>query len=165
MFHLILGGTTRRARFSEDRAHRYMLEIEWGEGDGRCNFLMLNPSTADEVANDPTVERCERRARAWGYRSLIVTNLFAWRSTDPRGMLTAADPVGPENDAAILSAAEGSELVVCAWGNHGKHLGRAATVRGLIGHLSPKCLRVAKTGEPCHPLYLPYELEPIPYGW
>lgn len=166
MFHLIFGGSTRTARFSPDRAYRYSLEIEWGEGDGAVNFLMLNPSTADELVNDPTVERCERRARLWGYRRLIVTNLFAFRATDPRDMKAAADPVGPENDAAIVAAAKYSDLVIAAWGNHGFHLGRAGTVRALLDsqRVRLKCLRMAKTGEPCHPLYLPYELEPIDYG-
>lgn len=127
---------------------------------------MLNPSTADEVANDPTVERCERRARMWGYRRLIVTNLFAFRATDPRDMKAAIDPVGAENDAAILAAAEVSDLVLCAWGTHGNHLRRADRVRALLDsqRVRLKCLRMAKGGAPCHPLYLPYELEPIDYG-
>lgn len=156
--------TGRMAEFSADRKYRYKLEIRWDDGPA-CNFLMLNPSTADEVVNDPTVERCERRARAWGFGAVVITNLFAYRATDPRDMREQADPVGAHNDAAILSAAQSSDLLVCAWGNHGIHLGRAAAVRGLIGHLSPKCLRVSNSGEPCHPLYLPYSLEPIPYGW
>ena len=164
MLQLIFGGSARRAEFSADRRYRYSLEIEWGDGSGTCNFLMLNPSTADELANDPTVERCERRARMWGYRRLIVTNLFAFRATDPREMRAAIDPVGPDNDAAILAAAMVSDLVIAAWGNHGMHLRRAETVRLMLGPLGLKCLRVAKTGEPCHPLYLPYELEPIEYG-
>lgn len=164
MLQLIFGGSTRRAEFSADRRYRYSLEIEWGEGSGTCNFLMLNPSTADELANDPTVERCERRARMWGFRRLIVTNLFAFRATDPRNMkVVGSASVGPDNDAAILAAALVSDLVIAAWGNHGMHLRRAETVRSLLGSMSLKCLRVAKTGEPCHPLYLPYELEPIDY--
>lgn len=161
MFHLIFGGSTRRARFSEDRVYRYTLEIEWGEGSGTCNFLMLNPSTADEVRNDPTVERCERRARDWGYRRLIVTNIFAFRATDPRDMKAEADPVGPENDAAILAAAQASDLVIAAWGNHGTHLRRAEAVRKLLSPMSIKCLRVSKGGQPGHPLYVSYDVEPV----
>lgn len=166
MFHLIFGGSTRRARFSEDRVFRYKLEIEFGAGDGTVNFIMLNPSTADEYKNDPTVERCERRAREWGYRRLIVTNLFAFRATDPREMKAAADPVGRENDAAIVAAAKESDLVIAAWGNHGFHLGRADVVRAALcsQRVRLKCLRVSKSGHPAHPLYLPYELEPIDYG-
>lgn len=156
--------TGRIARFSPCRKYRYTLEIRWDEGP-ICNFLMLNPSTADEVANDPTVERCERRAGAWGYGALIVTNLFAYRATDPRDMMAQGDPIGPDNDEAIVSAASRSDLVICAWGNHGSYRGRADAVRRLLGGtITPiKCLRVSKTGEPCHPLYLPYELQPIPY--
>jgi len=156
----------RAARFSGDRVYRYTLDIEFDSGIGVLNFIMLNPSTADEFKNDPTVERCERRARAWGYRWLTVTNLFAFRSTDPRAMKAAVDPVGPENDAAILDAARTSDLVIAAWGNHGIHRGRAGTVCQSLRsqHVRLRCLRVASTGQPCHPLYLPYELEPIDYG-
>lgn len=166
MFHLNFGGSMRRARFSEDRVFRYELEIEFGAGDGTVNFIMLNPSTADEFKNDPTVERCERRAREWGYRRLIVTNLFAFRATDPRAMKAAVDPVGPGNDAAILAAAKESDLVIAAWGNHGSHLGRADVVRAALRsqRVRLKCLRVSKSGHPAHPLYLPYELEPIDYA-
>ena len=93
------------ARFSVDRRYRYALWRVWDRSRGVCNFLLLNPSIADEVTNDPTSERCERRARRWGFGGLIVTNLFALCATDPAGLRRVADPIGPENDAAILEAA------------------------------------------------------------
>src|SRR6185369_13157680 len=93
---------------------------------------MLNPSTADEVKLDPSCTRARRYAEAWGYGALIVTNVFGWRSTDPEKMKTEKDPVGPGNDAAILRAAKESEIVVCAWGNHGAFLGRSSRVRELL---------------------------------
>jgi Protein of unknown function (DUF1643) len=79
----------------------------WDRGRGACNFLLLNPSTADEATNDPTSVRCERRARRWGFGGLIVTNLFAPCATDPAGLRRVADPIGPENDAVILETAQG----------------------------------------------------------
>src|SRR3954469_17706712 len=90
------------ARFSADGLYRYALWRVWDADRGLCNFLMLNPSTADETVNDPTVARCARRARSWGYGGLVVTNLFAFRATDPSGLRAAPDPVGPEDDAAIV---------------------------------------------------------------
>jgi hypothetical protein len=125
---------------------------------------MLNPSTADETADDPTVARCTRRARLWGYGGLIVTNLFAYRATDPAGLRSAPDPVGPEGDTAIVAAARDAALVVCAWGNHGAYRGRATAVLALLDGLgvSPHHLALTRRGEPAHPLYLRYGLAPVP---
>jgi hypothetical protein len=98
----------------------------------RALFIMLNPSTATEVQNDPTVERCERRARALGFGAFRVLNIFAWRATDPRDMRAAADPVGPQNDATILDSLAWANSVICAWGTHGAHLGRGPEVEALL---------------------------------
>lgn len=124
-------------------------------------FLMLNPSTADESKNDPTVERCERWARSWGYGGLLVCNLFAFRATDPIDMKAARDPVGPDNDAAILECADRAGKVICGWGNHGGHLGRSSAVRKALAWKELHCLRITQAGEPQHPLYLPNDIKPI----
>src|SRR5512135_427795 len=152
------------ARSSIDRRYRYALWWVWDRGRGACNFLLLNPSTADEATNDPTIKRCERRARRWGFGGLIVTNLFALCATDPAGLRRVADPIGPENDAAILEAARGAGLVLCGWGNHGAYLDRASAVRALLAGLGVTAYRLAltKRGEPAHPLYLGYGRPPVP---
>jgi hypothetical protein len=152
------------ARFSVDRRYRYALWRVWDRSRGICNFLLLNPSIADEVTNDPTSVRCERRARRWGFGGLIVTNLFALCATDPAGLRRVADPIGPENDAAILEAARGAGLVLCAWGNYGAYLDRAAAVRALLAGLGVTAygLALTKRGEPAHPLYLGYDRPPVP---
>ena len=125
---------------------------------------MLNPSTADEVKLDPTCSRARDYAERWGYGALVVTNVFAFRSTDPVRMKAQADPVGPGNDAAILRAARESALVVCAWGNHGAFLERSSRVLELLeaNHVKLHALRVNAGGEPAHPLYLPSRLSAIP---
>jgi hypothetical protein len=138
----------------------------WGDPqDGILNMLMLNPSTADEKVNDPTVQLCEEHARAWGYAGLLVTNIFAWRSTDPKALYKLGDPIGvPENDAAVLMCARGARLVVCAWGQHGKLHGRGEAVRMMLTDAGVKLhyLRMSeKTGQPWHPLYLGYDVKPI----
>src|SRR5437868_5379323 len=112
------------AVFSRCRRWRYLLWRRWAEGP-IANFLMLNPSTADEVKLDPTCTRAQRYAERWGYGALIVTNVFALRATDPKELLRSEHPVGRTNDRAILRAAKEAALVVCAWGNHARHLERS----------------------------------------
>src|SRR5262245_54865930 len=123
---------------------------------------MLNPSTADEVKLDPSCTRARLYAERWGFGALIVTNLFSWRATDPGDMKAAKDPVGVGNDRAILHAARNSALVVCAWGNHGAHLGRSRRVLEVLRRkqVGLHALRLNGNGEPAHPLYLPGSLEP-----
>jgi hypothetical protein len=125
-----------------------------------ANFLMLNPSTADEVKLDPTCSRARDYAERWGYGALIVTNIFAFRNTNPNQMKAAADPVGPGNDAAIVRAARQSKIVVCAWGNHGAFLDRSSRVKTLMNEIQLHVLRLNANGEPAHPLYLPGKLKP-----
>jgi len=124
---------------------------------------MLNPSTATEVQNDPTVERCERRARSLGFDGFAVANIFAYRATDPRVMRAVADPVGPANDAAILEMACWSSEVICAWGTHGVHLGRGLAVQALLRGAGHRLRHLGLTmgGQPKHPLYIGYEQQSL----
>ncbi|HLX80276.1 MAG TPA: DUF1643 domain-containing protein [Burkholderiales bacterium] len=158
--------TESGATFSPCRRWRYLLWRRWNESRPVANFLMLNPSTADEVKLDPTCARARGYAERWGYGALIVTNIFAFRNTNPSRMKAVKDPVGPGNDAAIVRAARDSALVVCAWGNHGAHMERSAAVRKLLGSEKIKLhtLRVNTGGEPAHPLYLPGKLKPISWA-
>lgn len=150
------------AVYSDCENYRYSLTRIWDVGGKRANFLMLNPSTATEVQNDPTVERCERRARALGYGAFQVTNIFAWRATDPRDMRAVADPVGPDNDQHILDAAHWADDVIAAWGTHGAHLGRGPAVATLLQAAGVPLhhLGLSKDGHPKHPLYISYAVQP-----
>ena len=156
--------TESGAIFSPCRRWRTLLWRRWDGDKPVANFLMLNPSTADEVKLDPTCSRARNFAERWGYGALIVTNIFAFRNTDPDQMKAAADPVGPDNDAAIVRAARNSALVVCAWGNHGEFLQRSSRVTALLkkNKINLHALRVNANGEPAHPLYLPSRLRAIP---
>ncbi|HEY5897644.1 MAG TPA: DUF1643 domain-containing protein [Burkholderiales bacterium] len=153
------------AVFSPCRRWRYLLWRRWDESLPAANFLMLNPSTADEVKLDPSCTRARIYAERWGYGSLIVTNLFGWRATDPRAMRAAADPVGRGNNRAIVAAAREAALVVCAWGNHGAHLERSANVLSLLrkAGVPLHALRINGEGEPAHPLYLSGNLKPVTF--
>jgi len=152
------------AVFSDCMTYRYKLWRVWDDTKPSVMFLMLNPSTADESENDPTVERCERRARQMGFGALAVCNLFAFRATDPKDMKAATDPVGTENDAVIIEEAKRADLIVCAWGTHGSHSGRSRQVRAMLNDagIDVHCLRIGKTGEPGHPLYIAYSAQPFP---
>lgn len=121
---------------------------------------MLNPSTATELQNDPTVERCERRARALGFGSFRVANIFAWRDTDPRKMRASKDPIGPENDATIIEGCDWADTIVCAWGTHGAHLNRGPIVAKMLEDQSLFHLGLSKAGHPKHPLYIAYSVQP-----
>ncbi len=153
------------ALFSSCRRWRYLLWRRWDASKPLANFLMLNPSTADELKLDPSCTRARNYAEHWGYGGLVVTNLFGWRATDPADMKAARDPVGRGNDAAILRAARECALVVCAWGNHGLHNDRSAQVLRKLRFSKVKLhfLRMNSNGQPAHPLYLPGALEPVPW--
>jgi hypothetical protein len=157
--------TESGATFSDCRRWRYLLWRRWDAAKPAANFLMLNPSTADELKLDPTCSRARDYAERWGFGALIVTNIFAFRNTSPEQMKAAADPVGPGNDAAIVRAAREARIVVCAWGNHGAFLSRSARVLEKLkaNRIALHALRVNAGGEPAHPLYLPGNLRPMPW--
>lgn len=169
--------TDTGATFSACRTWRYKLWRIWDSSKPPLVMLMLNPSTADEAMNDPTVERCERRAYAGGCGGLIVLNIFAFRATDPGEMKAAADPIGPENDGhitqvlalATLAAAGGPRLAwrICAgWGIHGSHLGRDRQVARMFqaAGVPLYCLGVTASGQPRHPLYVGYSVPFQPWS-
>jgi hypothetical protein len=163
----------RTATMSPCGHYRYRLRRTWG-GDGpTACFIMLNPSTADHVRDDPTIRRCVGFARNWGCGGLVVVNLFAWRATDPHELFDVfycrhyprpdgspafhnGDPVGPENDAHILAAVAAASPVVAAWGAQGVMMNRAEAVGHLLAGagVAPLCLGKTTWGQPRHPLYV-----------
>ena len=153
--------TPSGASFSRCRRWRYLLWRRWADGPV-ANFLMLNPSTADEVKLDPSCTRARNYAERWKFGAVVVTNLFGWRATDPEDMKAARDPVGRGNDRAILESARSADLVVCAWGNHGLHRSRSAGVARMLREagVALHVLVLNDSGEPAHPLYLPGRLQP-----
>jgi len=154
--------TPAGAKFSSCRRWRYLLWRCWDARRPAANFLMLNPSTADEFKLDPSCTRARNYAERWGYGALIVTNIFGWRSTDPGRLKLVKNPVGRGNDRAIVRAAREAAIVVCAWGNHGEHLGRGEKVAGMLRASGVRLhlLRKNQEGHPAHPLYLPGNLTP-----
>jgi hypothetical protein len=142
------------AIFSGCRTYRYQLHRHWDGGEeGRILWIMLNPSTADETNNDPTITRCIQFSKDWGYECLAIGNAYALRSTDPKGLKLVRDPVGEENDHHLFEMATFAHKVVVAWGNHAK-ADRVAQIRKLLAGTPLFCLGTNKNGMPKHPLYL-----------
>ncbi len=149
------------AVFSACGAYRYLL---WRLPSPRAAVLgmgMLNPSTADERADDPTIARCRRIAAQADHANLLVWNLFAYRATAPADLKRAAEPIGPHNDAAIALALDLSRRTVLAWGNHASHLGRGEHVlTRLPADMPVAALGLTQQGQPRHPLYLATTVRP-----
>lgn len=165
---MLIGSLRSSATFSDCRLYRYELRREWHSKLPPYCAIMLNPSTADATRNDPTVLRQIRRARGLGYGSLIVLNVGAGRNTDPRKWLAMADPIGPKNfdhiDSVFCEVKQRKGIVVAGWGNHAipsavNRIKMIAKHRGIILH----CLGVTNLGQPLHPLYVSYEIEPMPW--
>lgn len=161
------------AILSDDRVYRYLLTRDVAtlrSRHGTVTFVMLNPSTADEEENDPTIRRCMGFARDWLFETLQVVNLYAYRATYPRELVGATiDVVGPANDSHIASAIAGSDLVMCAWGAGASgNANRIGKVLGMIP--APHSLGVTAWGFPRHPLYVKRDTRPVPFahcpdGW
>ena len=151
------------ADLSSCGAYRYALARRWAAGPGIA-FVLLNPSRADAVTSDPTLARCVGRARALGFGALRMVNLFAWRSPDPAALRGVADPVGLENDAALLRAAGWAGVVLCGWGAGGALGGRDVAVRRLLGRRRLWHLGLTAGGQPRHPLYVRNEVAPQAWG-
>jgi hypothetical protein len=155
---------TGYARMSADGRYRYTLTRRWGDGPPMV-WIMLNPSTADHILNDPTIARVINFTAREGRKALTVVNLFAYRATNPADLLTVDEPIGPDNDEAIALAVEDQPTVVAAWGAHGSMASRDRAVMRLLASagVEPVCLGVTITGMPRHPLRLHADTPLIPY--
>ncbi len=150
------------AKLSSCRNYRFALWRTWDESKPFAMIIGLNPSTADEVQDDPTITRCINFAKSWGYGGVCMANLFAFRATEPSVMKSQSDPVGADNDVWLTNLAKDAGVVVAAWGNDGSHLNRSSVVKELVPNLH--YLKMNKSGEPAHPLYLKGDLKPVAMG-
>jgi hypothetical protein len=160
------------AEFSPDEIYRYTLTRQWDDGPCVC-FLMFNPSIATAIVSDPTIRRCVGFAERWGYGRMLVLNLYAVRSTDPKQVGRMGDAaIGPMNDYWILEAVKESREIICAWGcaQHAPNiLKRVQSVLGKITSQYPEfpinCLGYRKDGHPRHPLMLSYDTPREMFTW
>jgi hypothetical protein len=149
------------AEFSKDRKYRYKLWRKWDESLPKIMFIGLNPSTADEIKDDPTITRMMNYAKLWGYGEIVVCNAFAFRATFPEDLKKEKDPVGEGNNKAISEEAKNAEKIVLAWGNHALFGNRSSEILQLLKEYKLFCLGKNSSGEPKHPLYLKRDLKPV----
>lgn len=162
MFNKII---QKRALLDETRKYRYVLTRKINQKPPIL-FIMLNPSTADEFQDDPTIRRIIGFTKSWGYGVSIVMNIFAYRSSDPSELRKAIDPIGRLNDYYLDLVSNHVDKIIVAWGVNGNYLKRAKKV---IDRLPLRnkvfCLEMTKGGYPKHPLYVRSDIVPIPFGW
>ncbi len=153
-------GVVSEAGYSGCGLYRYALTRTWDAAAPRIAFVMLNPSTASEVSDDPTLARCVRRAKDGGWGALRVCNLFALRATLPSRLKAHAAADGPENEAALASACRWADALVAAWGVHGAHLGQGPRTEAWLRGQTRTFLHLGLTrdGHPKHPLYVSYRV-------
>jgi hypothetical protein len=150
---------TEPAVISADGCYRYFLSRQWREDGQSIAFVGLNPSTADDKLDDPTIRRCIGFAKSWGGARLWMVNLFAYRATKPSVLSSVPNPIGQTNDKWLDHVICSADLVVAAWGNHGHLHNRSSSIIARHGERL-HALSVTKNGMPGHPLYLRQDLTP-----
>ena len=147
-------------------AYRYLLWRTWDASLPRALWILLNPSMADARKDDPTLRRCKAFTASWRFGGLEIVNLFALRTSYPRDLYQAADPVGKENNGRIIAAVRRATCIILAWGAHGRYRQRDQTVLAILAAhatFAPCCLGITQSGSPRHPLYIARNKQPIPF--
>ncbi|GAA6209240.1 DUF1643 domain-containing protein [Cognatishimia sp. WU-CL00825] len=159
------GDAASEAWYSDCETYRYSLTRIWDNKKPRVAFVMLNPSKATEIQNDPTIERCERRARILGFGGFRAVNIFALRETSPRLMRQHKSPEGPENKQVLRDSCGWAQKIIAAWGVHGAHLDQGKATCSLLLEAGKEVyhLGLTKDGHPRHPLYIRYAQQPEPW--
>lgn len=151
------------AIFDVSGTYRYSLWRSWSPYHPRIAFILLNPSTANEHKNDPTIRRCISFAQSWNFGSIEVVNLFAYRTTDYRELFKANEPIGAENNRFLMQALERCSTIVLGWGARGTFQNRDRQVMSFLAERTNLyCLGTTKNGQPRHPLYVKGNTNPVP---
>ncbi len=161
--HVSDDGMMRAAIISPCGTYRYTLSRVWNENLPRPAWICLNPSTANHLIDDASVRRMTSFSRSFvlegqSFGGFDLYNLFGFRSSKPIDLRTAADPVGPDNNAHLARLASlDRKLVIVAWGGSipTKHRERENEVLKLLASRTLYCLGKTGGGYPCHPLFLP----------
>jgi hypothetical protein len=153
----------RGASFDNTATYRYNLWREWDSNAPRVGFVMLNPSRADAIVDDPTIRRCIGFARSWGFGGLEVVNLFAYRTAHPNELRKVNNPVGVENDRYLASLNQRVDRVIVAWGNWGTWQNRDKATLQILNREIIYCLGMTQSGQPKHPLYISADTSLLPF--
>lgn len=147
------------AILSEDKEYRYMLSRTWNKNKKIIMFVWLNPSTADDKINDPTITRCINYTKEWWYWWFIMCNLFAYRSTNPNNMKKYKNPIWKDNDKYIELYYNKTEKVICMWWNHWNFMMQSKNFKEKYKE-KLFFLEKNKSWEPKHLLYSKSNLKP-----
>ena len=146
--------------WSLDYVYRYFLWTLWDTTRPLVLWILLNPSIASLSQNDPTVSRCMQRSQILGFGEAIITNAFAYRSTDPKQLYQATNPIGPDNNYWLRTLSQQADQIICGWGSHGAYQDRDQAIQSLLKTQNLYCLGQTQKGQPKHPLYLSYRVQP-----
>lgn len=147
------------AILSKNRLYRYVLWRTWDTTSNKtCLFIGLNPSSADESEDDPTLKRCINFAKSWGFGRCVIVNLFAYRTSRPNKLIQIKKPIGYKNNQHIKKQCEKADQIIIAWGNKGSHMNRDKYVLKLLKQFDLWCFKLTMKGQPAHPLYQPKEM-------
>ncbi|HMP07602.1 MAG TPA: DUF1643 domain-containing protein [Lacipirellulaceae bacterium] len=143
--------------------YRHALGRHWDRAAGFALFIGVNPSTADAEQDDPTIRRCVRFAKDWGYGGLEMCNLFDWRATDPAKLPRKGFAVSEYNDPTLRVRVAGAAVVIAAWGAVPWAQPRIDEIQRTVFAEEPRwhCLGLTKQGYPRHPLYVPAKAVPV----
>lgn len=155
-----MDNTFAGAEFSPCRKYRYVLWRIWYRAKPKVMFIGLNPSTANEMSDDPTIRRVKAMAKNWGYGGVYMVNLFAFVTTYPDELLKCPDPVNG-NDIWLQKVASQCAEIIFAWGNFKEAQYRANKIIAMFPNA--KALHINKNGSPKHPLYVKGDTVPIPF--
>jgi hypothetical protein len=131
-------------------------------------YFGINPSTADEYEDDRTVKKWMGFAVRNECRDFFVANIYAYRATDVNRLSETDDPVGLDNDHHIVNIIEKSDVLIPCWGSRHKLpcslQPRLDTIlKKLLDSSKPvMCFGLTQSGDPKHPLMLPYDTPLIP---
>lgn len=154
----LFGKNLNGAQFSGCRNYRYALWRIWDESKPLVMFIGLNPSTANEATDDPTIRRVKRFASDWGFGGVYMMNLFAYVTPYPEELKKCNDPLG-DNDGWLEKIAEKCDKIIFAWGSFEEATERA---KDIMQRFDGYALIINKDGSPRHPLYVKADIEPVP---
>jgi len=147
------------AVFSDDRKHRYVLMRIWNTELPMIMFIGLNPSTASENQDDPTIRRVIKFAKDWGFGGVYMCNLYSYVTSKPKELIIESDSVN--NNFFLKFYGNKSQEILCAWGAFKEAKERANEVLKMMHNTT--ALQINKDGSPKHPLYVKADVERVEY--
>lgn len=160
-----LDGSVAGCVLSSCGGYRYALWRIWEPVKPLWMMALLNPSTATEEQDDPTINRCVVRASRAGAGGLVVVNSGAIRETNSERACRALDPVGPDNEAWVRALIPSCEVHVAGWGPKARHFGGHDTMLRTFADAGVRLFALAlnQDGSPRHPLYVGYDTALTPF--